>query len=144
MLNENLLVCMEQKAILLTHILDITKEIQVRCKQEELVFDNLFEDRQAYIDRVAKCNKLIENILEACEPKEKAHLEQILEADANAKATGSEENRLLQYSITANKHLHKILSIHKATLCKLHQEHEELQELLGKEQKNSAVLENFK
>jgi hypothetical protein len=146
MLDENLLICMEQKTILLTHIMNLTKQIEVRCKQTEIIFDNLLEERKAYIDRVAKCNKLIDYILEKTESREKEHLQKILSVSAVAKASTAEEKRLLEYAINCKKYLRKILSLDKNTLRKLRRDHDEIREIIIKnhKKKNKTLFDNFK
>ena len=126
--------------------MNLTKQIQVRCKQEELQFENLLEERKTYIDRIAKCNTLIASVLEQCEGAQKERLETLLAASSAAIATTEEEKKLLQYSITANKNIQKTLSMDHATIAAMRKERDQLQQVITQHHTNkkNGIMEQFK
>lgn len=62
MFNEAIMTCLEQKVILMTHILDITKQIEVRCNEPEVKLEHLLDQRQDLMQRVNKCDSLIHSL----------------------------------------------------------------------------------
>jgi len=51
--------CLEQKVTLFTDMLNISKNIEVQTRQEQVVLDDLLAKRKMLMDRVDKCNALI-------------------------------------------------------------------------------------
>ncbi|HEX2985432.1 MAG TPA: hypothetical protein VHO71_01295 [Caproiciproducens sp.] len=89
MFKQEIMVCLEQKKILLTHILNITKQIEVRCKEEEVALEHLLEQRKSFMDRVTLCNHMIQNHLCDIPTEQRLRIELILdgkiaEADCDA------------------------------------------------------------
>jgi hypothetical protein len=64
MFSEAIMTCLEQKVILMTHILDITKQIEVRCSEPEVNLEHLLDQRKNLMQRVNKCDNLIHNLTE--------------------------------------------------------------------------------
>lgn len=59
-----LLSCMEQKIILLTKTSDLTKQMEVRSKQEDIEMGDLAAQRQVFIDRLKKCESVIASCID--------------------------------------------------------------------------------
>ena len=76
--NEQLRDCLEQKALLLTRILDVTKQIESRCGESEIRLDDLLEQRGAYMDRVDKCDSLIARLTDGLPADERQALQNAL------------------------------------------------------------------
>ena len=51
--------CLEQKVLLLTNMLNITKEIEVQSMNEDMFLDDLLARRGNCIERYERCNALI-------------------------------------------------------------------------------------
>ncbi|MDP4108460.1 MAG: hypothetical protein Q8878_00395 [Bacillota bacterium] len=77
---EILSVCMEQKVILLTKILDLSKQIEVKCKQETVLLEDLPEKRMCLLKRIEKCDALVKNALSELPLNEKERLSLIMAA----------------------------------------------------------------
>lgn len=75
---ESILECLRQKEILITNSLDLTKQIEVQSKQEEIEIDNLITNRQTMIDRMAKCDALIEKLLSEFDEEERIEWQNII------------------------------------------------------------------
>lgn len=56
-------ICLEQKIIFITNFSDLSKQIEVKSMQEDVIFDNLFERRQTCMERIDKCNALIDSTI---------------------------------------------------------------------------------
>ncbi|MEG2814057.1 MAG: hypothetical protein RSA79_05595, partial [Oscillospiraceae bacterium] len=53
--------CLEQKNIFITNIINITNQIIVLSSQPIVNLENLLNERQNNMDRIDKCNALIES-----------------------------------------------------------------------------------
>ena len=58
-MNDKVKICFEQKKILLVKIMNLTKQLEARSKQPNIHFEDLPQQRQIYIDRIKKCEKLL-------------------------------------------------------------------------------------
>lgn len=56
--------CLKAKKVLMIEALDITKQIEVQSKEEEIEIDSLVDERQLRVDRLKKCDLLIEKNIE--------------------------------------------------------------------------------
>ena len=59
MANEQIILCIQQKLVLMTNILNISKQVEVRCSQPEIELGNLLQKRKLFMDRIDKCNGLL-------------------------------------------------------------------------------------
>ncbi|WMJ24264.1 hypothetical protein RBG61_06245 [Paludicola sp. MB14-C6] len=57
---DTILVCLEQRTLFMTSIYNLTKQLQVKASQEEILFDNLLDVRQDYMTRIDRCDLLIQ------------------------------------------------------------------------------------
>jgi hypothetical protein len=79
MFTEEITACLEQKEILLTRILDLTKRIEVRCQEPEVDLGHFLDQRAALMERVNKCNRLVDSRLEQMEPQERERCATVME-----------------------------------------------------------------
>ena len=91
-----IIICLEQKEILLTKIMNLTKQIEVRCRQETISLENLFEQRDAFMKRVDKCDCLIANQINQLPLECQAQLRPLLLAKDEMSPCTEEEQRILQ------------------------------------------------
>ena len=56
---EKIYACLDQKVILLTNMLNVTKEIEVQSRNEDMFLDDLLARRGNCIERYERCNALI-------------------------------------------------------------------------------------
>lgn len=73
----NIKICLEQKNIFMTNIVNLTKQIEVKAKQEEIDFEDVLVKREENMQRIDKCNKLIDDNLKDLLSNEK---EQVINA----------------------------------------------------------------
>ena len=93
---DQIIICLEQKKILLTKIMDLTKQIEVRCKQKTISLESLFEQREGLMRRADKCDRLNENQINQLPPEERAYMRSLLQAKDETPPRTEEEQKVLQ------------------------------------------------
>lgn len=91
---EEIIACLEQKVVLMTKILDLTKQIEVRCRQPRIALDDFLDRRRTYMGRVDKCNHLISVLLADCSEDGRARLRKLMAGGAVGGET--EEERKIE------------------------------------------------
>lgn len=71
-------ICLEQKVTLFTNMLNISKQIEVQTRQSQIILDDLLAKRQTMMDRIDKCNDLIDRQLSYLSEAEQLHWHTIL------------------------------------------------------------------
>ncbi|NCC86419.1 MAG: hypothetical protein EOM05_00935 [Clostridia bacterium] len=89
---EFVIICLEQKKIIITEILDVTKQIEVQSVQEDVQIDNLIEQRQVKIQRIKKCDELIKEKLKILDVEEKENWDKIVKCDECSLNNDDEKN----------------------------------------------------
>ncbi len=56
-------ICLEQKNIFMTNIVNFTKQLEVKSQQEEIDFEDILSKRKENMDRIDKCNVMIQDKL---------------------------------------------------------------------------------
>ncbi|MGX8702365.1 hypothetical protein [Caproiciproducens sp.] len=103
---ENIIACLDQKVILLTQIWDLTKQIDLRCTQDDIQLDGLLEQRGVFIDRINKCNDLIGRLTAELPPEQRERVTELLNGKGTEEDCGSEEER---HTLKLSKEYHFIL-----------------------------------
>ena len=143
-MDENLLPCMEQKVILLTKILDLTKQLEVSSKQKDIDLGNLPAERKIYIDRLLKCHNLIINILNKSEVAEREHLEKILTIKVDRATCNEEELKLLEFTQKSQELLSKTIALDQVLTHNIEQERDHLRDLVNQSRANKTSNNIFK
>lgn len=121
---EQILLCLEQKSLLMKDIMNLTKRIEVEARQEEFDLNPLLADRQNRIERIIKCDKLISDELGSLDSDAKNHLKELL--DGNEGAAGSEaEMKMVEAVLTTKNYLNRTREIDKSAMAILVQKREE-------------------
>lgn len=79
---EEIMTCLEQKVILMTQILNITKQIEVRCNEPEVNLEHLLDQRGSLIQRAKKCDGLVFSLTDQLPPEQKDRIKSILSRTA--------------------------------------------------------------
>lgn len=82
MFSKEIMACLEQKVILMTQILNITKQIEVQCKQPEVNLENLLDTRGDLMERTKKCDHFIRVLAQQLDDDQKERIQQILNGSA--------------------------------------------------------------
>lgn len=93
MFNREMMLCLEQKEILLTDILNLTKQIEVRCGEPEANLEHLLEIRAALMTRCDKCDRLLESLAGQLPEEERAFAAEILHRRNGGRSVAGEEGQ---------------------------------------------------
>jgi hypothetical protein len=140
--DEKLVFALEQKVLLLKKISDLTKQIEVRSKQKEIRLEDLPAQRQVLLDRVEKCNRMIDGCVEALPEESRGAMKRILEGKADPGECGPDDSAVLQYSLKCRSLLRTILAENSVAVGRISEERNRLQKLLGglREHGNAAGM----
>ena len=105
-----MLLLWDQRIVLLTAILNLTKQIEVQSSQKDIRLGDLPEQRGVYIGRLKKCNRMIDACRGKTDEKELARLTQVLAGKADAAGCTEEELRLADDAQKSRSLLDSILS----------------------------------
>lgn len=121
---EKILLCLEQKNLLMKDILNLTRRIEVKAAQEEVVLDAPLAERQNRIDRLIKCDKLISDEMVSIDNESKAHLRDLLAGKAEV-AADENETKMVELVNGTKSYLSRTLEIDKSAMAILQQKREE-------------------
>lgn len=121
---EKILLCLEQKNLLMKDILNLTRRIEVKAAQEEVVLDGPLAERQNRIDRLIKCDKLISDEMASIDDESKSHLRDLL-AGKTEVAIGETETKMVELVNGTKAYLSRTLEIDKSAMAILQQKREE-------------------
>ena len=121
---EKILLCLEQKNLLMKDILNLTRRIEVKAAQEEVVLDGPLAERQNRIDRLIKCDKLISDEMASIDDESKSHLRDLLSGKTEV-AIGETETKMVELVNGTKTYLSRTLEIDKSAMSILQQKREE-------------------
>lgn len=61
---DNIIICLEQKNLFITNIVNFTKQLEIKAQQDDVDFEDILLKRQDAMQRIDKCNQLINKELE--------------------------------------------------------------------------------
>lgn len=129
---------MKQELILLTKISDITKQIEVQSRQEEIHLDGLVEKRQAYIDRLEKCRQMIKAACVKLSPEQLERRKKILSGKFPKEECTPEETKLLELGAKCTVVLNQTIASDKEARERLQRECDRLQKQFYASRKPAA------
>ena len=139
---ESVIICLEQKKIIITDILDITKQIEVQSVQEEVQIDNLIEQRQIRIQRIKKCDDLIKEKLKFLDMTEKENWDKIVRCD-ECSLKNDEEKKAFELASEIKKLFIRTAEIDRRAKENLQMQCEEAKENMARLRKNTASTTNM-
>ncbi len=139
---ESILLCLEQKSIFATDVLNITKQIEVQSNQEELDLDELLEQRQSRIQRMMKCDELIQTKLSDFDKEEGEHWQQIIDGE-QCEIEGKEQKKAAAYVEAIGDTSKRIVTLQKSVMKNLRAQYEEAKENLTQLNKNNMANTNI-
>lgn len=145
---DEIIACLEQKVLLLTKIWNLTKQIEVRCTQQEVELDQFLELRGIYIDRVKKCNSLIQKLTKNLPAEQQERLTRLLQPDAiqDDQCGSDEERKILKLSRDCADILQKAGALDQIARETLQKQCTELQEKINqlrKDEKGQNIYRNI-
>lgn len=134
---ERLLALWDQRIVLLTSILDLTKQIEAQSCQEDIQLGDLPEQRQVYLDRLKKCNRIIDASVGKADPENRARLKSVLAANPDLTSCTQEERRLAAYAQESRRLLDSILASDTEARRKIRLECDRLRKLARSSRKKT-------
>lgn len=111
---KNILDCLEQKKLLMTESLNITKQLEVQSKQEEDEVSEIVDRRQILIDRMKKCDLLINKSLEEMEDSNNREQWSAVIADSEVKTDDEMLKKAVEYKSEINSLCSQIVDLNKS------------------------------
>lgn len=130
------LTCLEQKVIILTQILNLTKQIDVRSNEPDIDLDDFLEQRGAYIVRVNKCDQLIHNLSKELTVEDQGRLEQLLLGELSEADCSEDELPLLRLSKDCSSLLERAAVIDKSARDAIQKQCDELRKKINDSRQN--------
>lgn len=140
--NDSIIICLEQKRLFITDALNLTKQIEVQSNQEEFEIDSLLEQRQLKIERMIKCDELIEQNLEKFETAQASHWSELLKGDIS-KAKDEREQYACRLSKEIKELASKTLKIEGVARENLKIQYEEARKNLSQQRKKAPNNTNM-
>ncbi len=138
--------CLEQKKIFIKDILDITKQIEVQSRQEEMEMDDLVTQRQVRIDRLQKCDNLIDEKVKTLDKKQREKWEKLVVGKADG-FDNDDEQKAFALMLSTKEMLERINTLDNKAKENLQEQYEEAKRQLAELRKNtsnSSDIFNFK
>jgi hypothetical protein len=135
--------CLEQKKILITEILNITKRIELRTRGTEIELDNLLELRGSFISRVAKCDDFILTLSQSLSDEQQQRLQRILHSELTEEDCSDTELRLLRISKECVSLLQSAGQIDQSARNAIQAQCNELREKINEARKSSNQKEMY-
>jgi hypothetical protein len=136
--------CMEQRLILLNNILDLTKEIEVQSRQHMVNIGTLADKRQVYIDRLKKCNAMIEAACCEFPPEQCERMKKIVAGKLPQTECTKEEKKLCELAQKGNEVLQKTLALDGEARNRLEAECNRIQARLRELQEHNPLQKNYR
>lgn len=133
--NEQIVLCVQQKLVLMTNILNLSKQIEVRCSQPEIELGNLLQDRKVYMDRIDKCNSLLSKLTSELPSDEKERVEHLLSGKAEPEDCSKEERSILQSVQKYNGYLQQAIALDKDASKFMQKQCDEMRANINKQRK---------
>lgn len=128
----------DQRIVLLTAILNLTKRMEAQSSEEDIQLGDLPEQRQVYLERLKKCNRVIDECEKKANQEDRERLTRILSGKADAKDCTEQERRLAEYAQNSRCLLDSILASDVEARRKIRNECDRIQKLLRSARKKSG------
>lgn len=136
---EKLFFALGQKVSLLNKAADLTKQIEVRSRQERINLGSLPADRQILLDRVEKCNRMIASCAASLPAEPRVRLEQILAGKVPSGECNTGEAEILRDSLKCLSLVRSILAESGLAIRRIRGERNRLQSRLSELRKKEPA-----
>lgn len=126
MFNKQITACLEQKVILLTKIMDLTKQIEIRCMEPDIQLDHFMDDRESFMKRVDKCDVMIRNQIQLLSDEEQAKTNQILSLAVSEADLSEEELKAFQLQQKCNLLFQRAASLNRSAMQAMESQYDEV------------------
>lgn len=128
MFSNEIMVCLEQKEILLTQILNLTKQIEVRCNEPEVELEHFLDQRSLLMQRVDKCNDVIAHQLSELTPAQQSRSKLLLALKIDKQDCSDEERAALELVARCNSLFQRAAVLNKSANDEMQQQYKEVKE----------------
>lgn len=139
MINDKIKICLEQKEILLTKIFNLTKQLEARSRQPSIHYEDLPQQRQVYIDRLKKCEKLLSSCIAGLPKDEGSHVNKILAGDIPQCECAAEEQECCSCAAHIQSLLGSIVAMDNEILRNTKKERDKQQKRIKRLRKGTCV-----
>lgn len=143
MINDKIKICLGQKKILLTKILNITKQLEARSKQPHIRYDDLPQQRQIFIDRLRKCENLLSSYITGLSGMESIRVKKILSGGIRKCDCTQDEQEIYDCSDEIRSKLGNIVAMDNEILRNTKKERDKQQNKLKKLRKGININEYY-
>lgn len=120
--------CLDQKVVLLTKMLNLTKQIEVQTRNEDIFLDDLLADRGNCIERYNKCSLLIKQLSEQIKLDDEDYFNILNKALLGEKVEDIKLSVITELSVKANDLYEKIKVINASAQENLLKQRDKLKE----------------
>jgi hypothetical protein len=145
--NNEIITCLEQKVILLTKVLDLTKQIQVRSRQPEIDLENFLEQRGSFMKRVQKCTDLVSSLTKQMPLEQQERLTRLFHFAVTEEGCNEEELLILTLSQKCAALLQQTASLDRSAYNAIKKQSDDAREKLSqlrKEGKSPSMFYNHR
>lgn len=132
--------CMEQRLILLNNILDLTKQIEVQSRQQMVDIGTLADQRQIYLDRLKKCNAMIDAACREFPPELCERMKEIAAGKLPDAECTAEEKKLCELAQKGKEALQSTIVLDREARNRLRAECSHVQSRLRELREKDSLL----
>lgn len=122
---------------------NLSRQMGALSNKPDFDLEDLPQQRQIYIDRLGKCNKLIDKLISQLSSEEQEHMNQILSARLRKDDCSSEEAILFDCGVKCRALLRDTLAVDRETIKKVQQERDRFLELSTRSRRKSQAASLF-
>lgn len=143
MINDKIKICLGQKKILLINIFNLTKQLEARSIQPNIRYEDLPQQRQVYLDRLEKCEKLLSAYVDGMPAGENSRVEKILSGDIQQCECTADEQDYCEYGTQIRSLLNGIVAMDNEILRNTKRERDKQQKRIKHLRKGIAEDEFY-
>lgn len=144
---EELLACLNQKHVLLTRLLNLSRQIEVQCNRETPADPSAFiHQREVYLDRLKKCADRIAHLLAILPPEDRKRMESVLSSHLPKNQCSAEEAGVMEQEAECRSLLREISASDAESKRQMKKECDRLQKLINDSRGNggkNSLFSNF-
>ncbi len=147
MFSEEIKACLEQKVILLTQILNLTKQIEVRCNEPAVELEHFLDQRGSLMQRVDKCDDLMHSCIAQMPPVQQSRVTSILNQNIEEKDCSEEERSVLLLADQCNTLFQRAAALDQSANDALKKQYEDVKDKLKeirKADKGQGMFSGFR
>ncbi len=122
---------MKQKKILLEKIMQMSSQMESLSKQTHPDPGNLPQERQVYVDRLQKCEHLLNGQINRLSSNEQTRMKIVLSSNLKKTDCTPEESELSEYGVACRSLLRCIVATDQVSMERFREERQRLEQLVN-------------